>query len=989
MQLLRLSSLSLFLVALLGAAAFRMHALSDRAQGAAPPWDERPSRLDSPRASNPPVDSLHVPEGLEATLWAESPLIYNPTNIDVDARGRLWVIEAVDYRDFNNPDSTHLSHPQGERVIILEDTDGDGQADSSKTFVQDEDLVAPLGLGVLGNKVYVSASPHLYVYTDTDGDDKADKRETFLTGFGGLDHDHGLHAVTAGPGGRLYFNAGNAGPHIVTDKSGWTLRAGSIYNGGTPYMEGNQPNLKSDDGRIWTGGVQLRIRPDGTGLEVLAHNFRNSYELAVDSYGTLWNNDNDDDGNAGTRVLYSMEGANTGYFSPDGSRTWQADARPDQDPFTAQWHQEDPGVIPAGDRTGPGAPTGIVMYEGDALGEPFRGTLLSADAGRNVVYGYQPEPEGAGYALTSSSFASTLPDSVVYNRGTYNNWDPEGRSYWFRPSDVAVGTDGAVYVADWYDARVGGHQMQDSAGYGRIYRITPKGQNLQAPEIDLGTTAGQLQALRSPAPNVRHLGFERLKEQGAEAVSDVKALLQADNPYHRARAVWLLAQLGPAGVQVVEQVLEGSDPRLRVAAFRALRQVKEQDEVLAYARPVAGDASPAVRRAVALFLRDVPLEKSKDLMLELARQYDGGRWELEAFGLAAEGEEAATYELLEGELGGAAPTAWSERWADLAWRLHPIQAVEAFQARAQASELGWEEQERAMVALGFMSDPAALGAMEALAESDQPKVAERAQWWLDYRRTNEWHALKDWRAEERTASEKEALTKMRRFQETVIDAQAPAAERAAMVDSMSGNAQGGRMLASLVTDGLAEKKLPQEVMHAIRAGLFDNPDRTVRVLTRHYLLRDSEEEALSTERIAQMQSDPKQGQMLFYSKCAVCHRAGQTGGDVGPDLTGVKSMFGRAGLADAILRPSSGLAHGFYPWQVETTDGEVVYGFLLAENEETLVIKDANGQRHVLSRNRVAHRERLEVSLMPGPEELQLSEQDVADLTEFLMTFEE
>lgn len=988
----QLVGFSLFLAAILGVAAFQVQRVSEIEKAAALSG-ERSSEPDSLRPpGNPPVDRLFVPEGLEATLWAESPLIYNPTNMDVDAKGRLWVIEAVDYRDFNNPDSTRMNRPQGERVVILEDTDGDGRADSSKTFVQDEDLVAPLGIGVLGNKVYVSASPHLFVYTDTDGDDKSDKRETLLTGFGGLDHDHGLHAVTAGPGGRLYFNAGNAGPHVVTDQAGWTLRAGSIYSGGTPYMEGNQPNLKSDDGRVWTGGVQLRMRPDGTGLEVMAHNYRNPYELAVDSYGTLWNNDNDDDGNAGTRVLYSMEGANTGYFSRGGSRTWQADRRPEQESFTAQWHQEDPGVIPAGDPTGPGAPTGIVMYEGDALGERFRGTLLSADAGRNVVYGYQPEPQGAGFALASSSFASTLPDSVVQSRGTYNNWDPESRSYWFRPSDVAVGTDGAVYVADWYDARVGGHQMQDSAGYGRIYRITPEGQNLQAPEIDLSATGGQLQALRSPAPNVRYEGFRRLKEQGASAVEDVKEVLQSDNPYHQARAVWLLAQLGPEGVQAVEEVLGQADPQLRVVAFRALRQVQEQEDVLAHAQELAGDSSSAVRREVAIFLRDVPLEKSKDAMVELARKYEGGdRWALEAFGLAAEGEEAATYELLKKELNAPSdPVAWEEPWADLVWRLHPASAASALKTRAQAPALSWEEKKQALVALGFINDRAALGAMEELAGSGQPKVAERAQWWLDYRRTNEWHDLKDWRAEERTASENEALSKMQRFRERAEDGQAPAAGRAAAVDSMGGSALGGRMLASLLTDSLAKQTLTEDVMQAIRATLPDSPDRTVRVLSRHYLPRQSERETPSAERVAQIEGDAEQGRMLFYSKCAVCHRAGPSGGEVGPDLTGVKSMFNRTGLADAILYPSSGLAHGFYAWEVRTKEGEVIYGFLLAENEETIIIKDANGQQHVVSRGRVASRKRLgEVSLMPGPEELELSEQDVADLTTFLMTLEE
>ena len=170
---------------------------------------------------------LFVPEDLEATIWAESPQFYNPTNMDVDIKGRIWVTEAVNYRDFNNKDG-HMHNPEGDRVIILEDTDGDGVADSSKVFVQDEDLHSPLGIAVVGNKVIVSCSPSIIVYTDEDGDDIPDKKEVFLTGFGGLDHDHGLHAGLAGPDGKLYFITGNAGPHEVTDNSGWTLRAGSV-----------------------------------------------------------------------------------------------------------------------------------------------------------------------------------------------------------------------------------------------------------------------------------------------------------------------------------------------------------------------------------------------------------------------------------------------------------------------------------------------------------------------------------------------------------------------------------------------------------------------------------------------------------------------------------------------------------------------------------------------------------------------------------------
>src|SRR6478672_1704679 len=171
---------------------------------------------------------LFLPEDLEATLWAESPMFYNPTNMDVDSKGRIWVTEAVNYRNFNNDSTKFLHHAQGDRIIILEDTDGDGKADSSKVFVEDRDLLSPVGIAVIGNKVVVSCSPNLIVYTDENGDDKPDKKEILLTGFGGKDHDHSLHSVTAGPDGNWYFNVGNAGPHTVTDKGGWTLRSGSI-----------------------------------------------------------------------------------------------------------------------------------------------------------------------------------------------------------------------------------------------------------------------------------------------------------------------------------------------------------------------------------------------------------------------------------------------------------------------------------------------------------------------------------------------------------------------------------------------------------------------------------------------------------------------------------------------------------------------------------------------------------------------------------------
>jgi putative heme-binding domain-containing protein len=343
--------------------------------------------------------------------------------------------------------------------------------------------------------------------------------------------------------------------------------------------------------------------------------------------------------------------------------------------------------------------------------------------------------------------------------------------------------------------------------------------------------------------------------------------------------------------------------------------------------------------------------------------------------------------LLKTELATATePSAWSDPWSDIVWRLHPVEAIEALQRRAAAPSVEWEEQKEAMTAIGFINDRSAVEAMEALAQSDQPKVAERAAWWLDYRRTNEWYALKDWAAEEQTPEERETLQAMQTNAQIVQDASQPPSERAKTIGEMAEDAVGSRMLMSMAITG----DVPESVMPTVQDSIFNSPDRTVRVLARHYLGDPGDRAEYSAQRIAQMEADRQNGQMVFYAQCAVCHKAGQTGGDVGPELTGVKNMFGVQGLADAIIHPNAGIAHGYSPWQVQTNDGEVRYGFLLAENEQTIVLKDANGQRHIIGRDRIASRKQLEgVSLMPGPAELALSPQDIADVVAFLWTIEE
>ncbi|MDG2124596.1 MAG: dehydrogenase, partial [Verrucomicrobiales bacterium] len=661
--------------------------------------------------------------------------------MDIDHEGRIWVAQGVNYRAFRNK-KLIAPHPKGDKIVVLSDTDGDGKADSSHVFVQEPELVAPLGIAVIDNRVVVSQPPSLIVYTDVDRDTvfdpETDKREIFLEGFGGRDHDHSLHSVTTGPNGQWYFNTGNAGTHIVTDRDGWTLRVGSVYKGGAPSVtdpgpnQGGRPGLRSDDGHVYVGAVALRVNPDGTGLRPIGHNMRNSYEETVTSFGDVFQNDNDDP--PACRTTWLMEYGNLGFASDDGARKWQTERRPGQPAAIAEWRQQDPGTIPAGDVYGNGSPTGITFYENGSLGAGYRGLLLSCEAARNVVFGYLPEPDGAGFKLQRFDFLRSKRTSE-FPAGDRDKADFANR---FRPSDVAVGADGAIYVADWFDSGVGGHRMTDPEAAGAIYRITRKGENPNTPTLVLGSVRGQIAALRSPANNVRNIGFTRLKAAGESALPDVKALLGDPNPYLQARATWLLAQLGDKGIALVEERLERStDPQMRIACFRALRFV--QSNTLQHARALASDPSPAVRREVALALRDRPLNECQDIILELARGYDGeDRWYLEAIGTASSGKETPVYRKLLNQLGDDDPLQWSPGFANLAWRLHPPSAFPAFKKRALSLDVSLGDRKRALTALGFMPTKAAAMAMLLIAEKGPADTRPLARWWLHNRSSHSW-----------------------------------------------------------------------------------------------------------------------------------------------------------------------------------------------------------------------------------------------------------
>ncbi|MFM7845010.1 MAG: PVC-type heme-binding CxxCH protein, partial [Planctomycetota bacterium] len=220
------------------------------------------------------VAGLDVAEGLEATLFAAEPQVLNLTNMDIDARGRVWVCEVVNYRGHNG------KRAEGDRILILEDTDHDGKADKTTVFYQGRDVDSAMGICVLGNKVIVSCSPNILVFTDENGDDVPEKKEVLFSQTGTPQHDHSAHSFLFGPDGKYYWNFGNTGGKVCDAK-------------GEPITD-LAGNKVVDNGKPYYGGMPFRCNADGSGFEVLGHNFRNNYETTVDSFGTLWQSDNDD-----------------------------------------------------------------------------------------------------------------------------------------------------------------------------------------------------------------------------------------------------------------------------------------------------------------------------------------------------------------------------------------------------------------------------------------------------------------------------------------------------------------------------------------------------------------------------------------------------------------------------------------------------------------------------------------------------------------------
>lgn len=960
------------------------------------------------------LSDLKTYEGLEVGLFASEPMFSNPTNISIDAKGRLWVCEAYNYRNALNPKNPVKE--AGDRIMILEDTDGDGVADKSKVFYQGTDVNAALGICVLGNKVYVSCSPNVFVFTDENGDDVPDKKEVLFTGIKGEQHDHGMHTFTFGHDGRLYFNMGNEGK-LLLSAAGDTIvdiHGRKVVTNGKPFRQ----------------GMALRMDEDGKNVEVLGHNFRNNYELTVDPYGTIWQSDNDDDGNKGVRINYVMEQGNYGFTDEMTGAGWRARrTNMEKDIPLRHWHLNDPGVVPNLLQTGSGSPTGMLMYEGTMLPEIFRSQLIHCEPGHNVVRSYVVENDGAGYKAKIVNLVEAEKDQ------------------WFRPSDVAAAPDGSIFIADWYDPGVGGHQVGD-LDRGRIYRVTPPDTRYVIPQVDLSTATGAVSALLNPNTDIRYQAYHSLIRMGDQAEPELQKLWKGQNPRHRAQALWLLTRLDGKRDNYFHEALSDDDPNIRITALRAARHLNWK--VMSVASQLKNDPSPQVRREVAIAIRGIKSQEAADIWTTLASQYDGkDRWYLEALGISADPNWDLYFNTWLKKVGQG----WKKPSnQDIVWRSRSKAAMPLLAQMITSSDNN--EMLRYFRAFDFHTDPSKQEVLTSLITSSKdakllyalkhvdaehfsmtPAVRAKLNSVLDknkgslefvelialYKLENKApdllevalqypdstsgreasKVLLNWNRQDLfnkvlASGEKDqtiALIKSLRphiydtkammlMEEIFMDSTRDVEVRTLAVRSFAGPWQSENRLLELAK----ASKIPSD-LHVAAGGVFQAAWRgDIREEGARYIKLPGSREggplpAVSV--LAETKGNAGNGKEVFKNLCSNCHQVNNEGTDFGPDLSEIGGKLSKEAIYNSILFPDQGISFGYEGYRIQLKDGSAAMGKIVSETEEKIDLQYMTSQQTV-DKSQVVSKTKMETSLMPGNLHASMSQQELVDLVEYL-----
>ncbi len=948
------------------------------------------------------IQRMKVAEGFAVKLVASEPDIRQPVTMTFDARGRLWVIQYLQYPTpaglkpikvdqylrtvYDRIPEPPPKGPKGaDRITVLEDPDANGRYRKAKDFVTGLNLATGLCLGNGG--VYVLQTPYLLFYPDRDGDDKPDgPPEVLLSGFGMEDAHAVGNSLQWGPDGWLYGAQGST----VTAK----IR-------GIEFQQG-----------IW------RYHPKTKRFELFSEGGGNTWGLDFDAHGqviagTNW---------GGVAMLHQVQG---GYYVKGFSKHG-----PLHNPHTYGYFDH----VPYQRFKGGHVTCGGIVYQGGAYPDKFNNVYIAGNLLSNELHWHILERKG-------SSFVSRFGgDFLVANDS------------WFRPIDCLTGPDGAVYVADWYDKRANHVDPVDNwdRTNGRIYKIVAKSAK---PNVRLNLnqmSSKELVALLDHPSDWQRREARRIlgERRDASVVPTLRKAIEDNKGRLSLESLWALYVSGGFDEAFAGTLLKHANEDVRAWTVRLLGDDKRvsarmREDLIALARREtssvvrsqlacsakrlpAADGLPIVRellrhnedvsdphiplllwwaiedkavthRAAVLGLFDTAdawkLPLVKQFLLErLARRYlsEGGKTDLEtcAHLLKQAPGEAERDLLLRGmdkALEGRVLTAGSPAFVEemvrlwrqkpnapvllrLAVRLGEVKAYAHLLDRLADAKVAEAERTSLVELLGQVgradcvpllldllastkSDGLRGGVLSALQTFPDPRIAERVL--------------------------------------ALYPKLSPSLRSRAQTLLVSRTASSLALLQAVDAGTIAPRDIPLDRLQRLSA---HKDERIVKLIAKHW---GTIAPATAGEKISRIRSvnsivsrgkgNATNGRLLFQKNCAVCHSLFGEGNKIGPDLTSADRK-NREYLITQIVDPNLIIRAEFQAFNLETKDGRSLFGVVVESTPASVTLADSKNERTVVARTKIEQMIPSKVSLMPEKILDPFNDQELCDLFRYLQS---
>lgn len=963
-------------------------------------------KMQKPVDADESVKHMVTPVGFEPRLYAGDPQIRRPLCMNWDERGRLWIAETVDY-----PNNLQREGEGHDRIVICEDTDGDGKADKFTVFA--DKLSIPTSFVFANGGIIVTQAPHTLFLRSTKGDDLCDERKVLFSGWGTRDTHAGPSNLRYGFDNWIYGICGY---------SGFRGEVGGEY---VSFQQGF-----------------FRFKPDGSKMEFLGSTSNNSWGVGFSEDGSLFGSTAN--GNPSVHLAIPNR-----YY--EKVRGWSSSVLPmisdtaRMYPITEKVRQVDHhGNFTAG--------AGHALYTARAYPKQYwNRTAFVTEPTGHVVATFQIWPSGGTYR-------------------TRNSWNLlASDDEWTAPTMAEVGPDGLVWVIDWYNYIVqhnptpAGFKTGKGNAYetplrdkthGRVYRLTYK----DAPPPLLKSLKDMapeqlVNALRSDNQFWRMHAQRLLVERGkADVLPELKAIL-ADTSIDAiglnggaTHALWTIDGLGQAASCQAEIIAALKHPSagVRRNALAVLpRNSQAVDAVLAAG--VLSDRDLQVRLAALLALADAPSDaRAASAVLASLQMPELDRILFEATTVAAAAHDIHFLELAIDDKTPPAPAAFVERIAEHYARGGPVETVgqllrQIRKAKPEGAAIvvhglarGWPAGKS--LAGNADVDDALVGLLKSLPGGelgDLVKLGRR----LGSKALEEHIAsisadfLKKLRNEKLSDSERSAAAAQ--FIDLRKDNPAAASEVLGLVSPLQSpelakgfvdalgrsevagvGADLGKVLPSLtpgvraeavrillsrgtwsnaLLDGIEKGSLSaSDLSLDQKQGLLAHPTKSIAARARKVFAKsgglpnpDRQKVVDELTALTKETGDPEAGKALFKTHCAKCHTHSGEGAKIGPDLTGM-AVHPKLHLLTEIMDPNRSVEGNYRQWVAVLKSGKVLQGLLASESKTAVELVDTEAKQHVLQREDIEELTATPKSLMPEGFEKQLKKDELVNLLEFL-----